>query len=81
MIRINVKGNRRNATREASRRGITIRKCLKRRRGDTSVFCDVPCSQWNKVARWFGAKTTGTKAGRGYTPGTLLHFSDGGKCK
>jgi hypothetical protein len=73
VIKLYIKGDKKNATRAAARRGITVRRCKKVRFG---TACFASCRQQGKIVRWFGEKTTGPKAGRGYTPGVLTHYSE-----
>jgi hypothetical protein len=72
MLRLTIKGNKKNATRAASRRRISVRNCSTKK---GTTYCDTPCSKWRAVAEWYGEKTTGAKRGRGFVPGTLLFFS------
>jgi hypothetical protein len=72
-VRLFIKGNRKNATRAATRRGITVRNCKLNPRGD-GTFCDAPEGARTAIMRWYG-ETGIIKSRRGYAPGSLIFFS------
>lgn len=73
-MRLFIKGNRKNATRAAARRGITLRNCKLNPRGDGAI-CDAPESARVAVMRWYSERGNIVKSRRGYAPGSLLFFS------
>lgn len=72
-----IKGPIKNAKRAAQRRELSVTDCITVSGRD--VRCYTPCSAGaeRKVGAWF-AERGQVKKGRGYPPGTLLHFS--GSC-
>lgn len=73
-MRLFIKGGKKNATREAARRGIPVSNCKPSNKGD-AVMCDAPESARVKVMHWLGDRSSIIRRRRGYTPGALLFFS------
>ena len=70
-IHVVIKGEPKNAKREAQRRGIVLRDCKKAK--DEITRCIASSVHEKKLAKWMGAQTT-KKKGRGFSPGTLLFY-------
>jgi len=71
MLRLSIKGSKKNATRAAMRHRVPVRNCVTK---GSTTYCDAPCGKQLAVMRWMNERDLLVR-GRGYPPGALLHFS------
>lgn len=70
-----IKGRPANAKRAAARHGVPVRDCkYDGQGGNNYTVCKAPEKSRVRVMYWFGERVT-KRAGRGMTPGTLVHFN------
>jgi hypothetical protein len=81
-IFLSVKGPCASVRRAGARRGIPVSKCSSYKghaltKGMTHTKAEAPCTALSKVMRWYGERE-GVRTGRGFPPGALLFFNQGG---
>jgi hypothetical protein len=75
-IRLLVKGDKRAVKRAAARHGVPLTAMQQRnRRGVSEVVASAPCSAGVPVRHWYN-QASHLVPGSGYTPGTLVFFSE-----